>query len=149
MIEYVNGDILDTRCDYVVCPVNMVGVMGAGLAAQMERSIPGLAHAYTEAIKTGSLRLGHTCAVERFNVVLFATKDHWKYPSRLEYVSAGMNHLARWIQSRGVRSIAIPALGCGLGRLTVAQVGPVIRMALAGLPDVRVELYGFGGDDAK
>ena len=149
MIEYATGDILDTRCDYVVCPVNMVGVMGAGLAAQMERSIPGLAHAYTEAIKTGSLQLGRTYAIERFKVVLFATKDHWKYPSRLEYISAGMNHLTRWIQSSGVRSIAIPALGCGLGRLTLAQVEPVIQAALVSLPDVRVELYGFGGGDAK
>ena len=41
----------------------------------------------------------------------------------------------------GIKSIAVPPLGCGLGGLDWAQVRPRIEQAFAALPDVRVLLF--------
>ena len=39
-IEYRTGNIFDSGADVLVCPVNCVGVMGAGLAKQFAKRMP-------------------------------------------------------------------------------------------------------------
>ncbi|MEU3014963.1 hypothetical protein [Nocardia asteroides] len=46
------------------------------------------------------------------------------------------------MERHGIRSIAIPALGCGHGGLTWEEVGPMIRTALEPLAaTVEIRLY--------
>lgn len=73
-------------------------------------------------------------------LVNFPTKGDWRAPSRMAYIDDGLADLARWIAESGVRSIAVPMLGCGKGGLAWGEVRPRIEAALGGLP-VRVELY--------
>ncbi|TET78476.1 DUF4433 domain-containing protein, partial [candidate division TA06 bacterium] len=40
----------------------------------------------------------------------------------------------------GIKSIALPALGCGLGRLEWRAVGPLMCKSLSGL-DIPVQIY--------
>jgi len=49
------------------------------------------------------------------------------------------------VHERGIRSIALPPLGCGLGGLSWDDVRPRVEAAFAPLPDVRVMLYGPAG----
>ncbi|MBT9252168.1 MAG: macro domain-containing protein, partial [Brockia lithotrophica] len=53
--------------------------------------------------------------------------------SKIEYIQAGLDDLARVIRERGIRSIAVPALGAGLGGLDWCVVRPVILRALSGV----------------
>ena len=74
-------------------------------------------------------------------IVNFPTKRHWRQPSRLEDIDLGLKALGEEIGRRGMRSIAVPALGCGLGELRWAEVFPLMSAALSGFWDVRVLLF--------
>jgi len=67
-------------------------------------------------------------------VINFPTKKDWRHPSRLENVRAGLGDLVRLIRELGVKSVALPALGCGSGGLDWAQVKRAIEAAMAKLP---------------
>lgn len=153
--DHPGGDIFASGADVLVCPVNCVpGVMGAGLALAFARRWPHLVASHRFACSEGFLRPGrvHTVSlkVTRWSgrayesvgpdaaCALFPTKMHWREPSRLEYVTAGLAVVAKKFAERD--SIAIPALGCGLGGLDWADVRPLIVEALADLP-LRVMLY--------
>lgn len=74
-------------------------------------------------------------------IINFPTKKHWRDPSHLEYVTAGLSPLVDEVRARGIRSIAVPPLGCGLGGLAWSDVEPLIERAVAGLPAVRVVVF--------
>ncbi len=153
MIIETRGDLLASRADALVNPINTRGVMGAGLALQVKRAHPALFAAYRAACARGEVRIGRVWAAPLPSVpgspassrparwmVGFPTKDHWRTPSRMAYIDAGLADLVRWIRESGVRSVAVPMLGCGRGGLAWDEVRPRIEAALGGL-DVRVELY--------
>ena len=78
-------------------------------------------------------------------VINFPTKRHWRGKSRLGDIESGLLDLVSVIKRLGMRSIAIPPLGCGLGGLSWGDVRIRIEAALAILPDVRVLLYEPAG----
>ena len=71
-------------------------------------------------------------------IINFPTKDHWRNGSRMQYIDDGLADLVRQIRALGIRSVAIPALGCDLGGLAWDEVRPRIEAALGGLDDVQV-----------
>lgn len=78
------------------------------------------------------------------HILNFPPKGHWRSASRVDDIVAGLECLARHSQSWGITSLAVPALGCGLGRLNWRVVGPILARSLDRL-DIPVELYApFG-----
>ena len=146
MIIEVAGDLLRADTDVLVNAVNTAGVMGAGIAAQFRVAYPAYYREYRKACKAGEVRLGEMLVYEtgleqpRY-IASFPTKGHWRDASRLEDIEAGLADLRETIQTRGIRSAAVPALGCGNGGLVWAAVRPLIYRDLAGLDDVRICLY--------
>lgn len=147
MLELHQGDILAADAEALVNPVNCVGVMGAGLALHFKSVFPENFAAYQAACAAGRVQTG-TMLVQATGVldgprwiVNFPTKRHWREASRLEDVEAGLLALANEVKRRGIRSIAVPALGCGLGGLKWEDVRPRIEGAFAGLPEVRVLIF--------
>lgn len=69
-------------------------------------------------------------------IVNFPTKRDWKNPSEYAYIESGLWELAAWLDHsrKEIQSIAIPALGCGLGGLEWGSVKKMINLQLAGLP---------------
>ena len=147
LVEIVRGNILDADVEALVNTVNCVGVMGRGIALQFREAFPDSYHAYKSACDRGDVRTGHVfvtaanCLDNPRYVIHFPTKVHWRTHSRLEYIEAGLESLVDEIHRLGIRSIAVPPLGCGLGGLSWAQVRPRIEHALAALPDMRVLLF--------
>jgi O-acetyl-ADP-ribose deacetylase (regulator of RNase III) len=147
MIELTQGDILQSEADALVNTVNCVGVMGRGLALQFKRAFPANFAAYAAACKRAEVRPGSMHIVEtgqltnpRF-IVNFPTKRHWKDRSRIADIDAGLDALIADVKRLGIKSIAVPPLGCGLGGLDWADVRPRIERSFAALPDVRVLVY--------
>ena len=147
MIEAGAGDLLDADVEALVNAVNTAGVMGKGLALQFKRRFPASFEAYAAACKRGEVATGRMHVVEMNEpagpryIINFPTKQHWRDPSRLEYVRAGLNALVEEIRARGIRSIAVPPLGCGLGGLAWTDVEPLIEGAMAALSEVRVVVF--------
>jgi O-acetyl-ADP-ribose deacetylase (regulator of RNase III) len=146
MIEVTRGDLLAADADALVNPVNCVGVMGKGLAAQFKSAYPANFRAYAAACKRSELAPGRMLVVETGTtkprwIVNFPTKRHWRDKSLLEDIDAGLAALVADVRRLDMTSIAIPPLGCGLGGLDWADVRPRIERAFASLPDVRVLLF--------
>jgi O-acetyl-ADP-ribose deacetylase (regulator of RNase III)/uncharacterized protein YwgA len=147
MIRFVSGNILDAKVDALVNTVNTAGVMGKGLALQFKKAFPANNKAYEAAVKEGAVRIGAMFVYEAGGIVLpryiinFPTKQHWRAPSRLEYIEAGLQDLIAVIRDRKIRSVAIPPLGAGLGGLEWRDVRARIQRALSDLADVDVLVY--------
>lgn len=70
----------------------------------------------------------------RHHLVYLPTKNHWKNPSKYEYVRSGIKALADLLGQEGlemVNTVSIPALGCGLGSLEWGEVEKIIREELS------------------
>ncbi|HKY39076.1 MAG TPA: macro domain-containing protein [Polyangiaceae bacterium] len=154
MIKFVTGNLLDAKVDALVNTVNTAGVMGKGLALQFKKAFPANAKAYEASAKAGEIEVGKMFVFEAGGIVLpryiinFPTKKHWRSPSRLEYIDAGLVDLVAVIRDRKVRSIAIPPLGAGLGGLAWHDVRHLIERALAELTDVDVLVFEPNGAPA-
>ncbi len=147
MIRVLRGNFIDEDVDAVINTVNCVGVMGKGIALQSKKAFPDNFDAYTKACHNGEIKPGHMFVFETKRmlgpkyIINFPTKRHWKDRSRYDDIAAGLPDLATMIRKLGIKSIAIPPLGCGLGGLDWKQVQPMITEALAGLTEVDVRLF--------
>ncbi len=151
MIELAQGDILAVGAEALVNTVNCVGVMGRGIALQFRKAYPENFKIYAAACKRMEVRPGKMLVVETGlaaspkYIVNFPTKRHWKGRSRMEDIDAGLVSLVQEIKERGIHSVAIPPLGCGLGGLDWDEVRPRILRAFEELPEVNVVLFEPSG----
>lgn len=155
MIEFTSGDILKCEADALVNTVNCVGVMGRGIALQFKNMYPDNFKAYAAACQREAVQPGRMFVYEtgqltppRF-IVNFPTKRHWRGKSRIEDIDLGLVDLVKVIRDKGIRSIAIPPLGSGLGGLDWDEVRPRIERALAELADVQVLVFEPKGAPAS
>lgn len=147
MIHYMQGNLLQSRAEALVNTVNEVGVMGKGIALAFREAFPASARLYREACRRGEVRVGRVLVTK--NVALFGprwiihfpTKKHWRHPSQLEWIREGLVDLTRVIRELGIRSIALPPLGCGNGRLEWDDVRREMETALSPLTDVEILVY--------
>ena len=151
-IEITQGDLLkQDDVDAIVNTVNCVGVMGKGIALQFKNKWPSNFNAYETACKAKRVRPGSMFIfdsgglVKPNYIVNFPTKDHWRGKSQIEFIQDGLADLVAQIKSLGIKSIAIPPLGCGNGGLDWSEVRPLIEQAFANLPDVQVRLFEPAG----
>jgi O-acetyl-ADP-ribose deacetylase (regulator of RNase III) len=142
MIRSSRGNLLDADVEALVNTVNTEGVMGKGIALQFKRAFPAMFKDYASAAKRGDIRLGHVhvWATNALTgpkwVINFPTKGNWRAKSRLSDIESGLDDLVSVVRSLGIRSIAVPPLGCGNGGLAWSKVEPLIREAFDSLPEV-------------
>jgi O-acetyl-ADP-ribose deacetylase (regulator of RNase III) len=153
MISRETGSLFDSNADALVVPVNCVGVAGAGLALEFRLRYPHWFAAYRSicldsrpyvraAISIGKVWAYKPSCAGPSAIVSFPTKRHWKLASSLDYIEDGLDSLRAWLIDRPqVESIAVPALGCGLGGLPWADVRPLIEKSLGDL-ETTVLVYG-------
>jgi O-acetyl-ADP-ribose deacetylase (regulator of RNase III) len=147
MISYTSGDILNADVEALVNTVNCVGIMGRGIALQFKNMFPENFEAYASACALDAMHPGKMFVFETGQltnpryIINFPTKRHWKGKSRIEDIDSGLVALREEIVRRGIRSIAVPPLGSGLGGLDWSAVKPRIVSALAPLQDVDVRIY--------
>jgi O-acetyl-ADP-ribose deacetylase (regulator of RNase III) len=151
VLRFIRGNLLEADVDALVNSVNTVGVMGKGVALQFKRAYPENFEAYRRACENGELVTGRVFTVKLSRlerpkyIINFPTKEHWKGSSRLEYVEEGLRSLVHEIERFGIKSIAIPPLGCGLGGLAWRDVRSRIEAVLGGLLDVTIFVYEPAG----
>jgi O-acetyl-ADP-ribose deacetylase (regulator of RNase III) len=141
------GNLLNAPVRAYVNAVNCVSVMGKGLALDFKKRYPAMFLDYEKACREKKLRPGQLHTWQESDgswIINFPTKDHWKSPSKLEYIDAALPALVEFVQLNAIESIAIPALGCGLGGLDWRLVKPRIEKAFDVIPQGSVDVWLFG-----
>jgi O-acetyl-ADP-ribose deacetylase (regulator of RNase III) len=146
-IRLIEGDMFFSELQTLTVSVNLQGIMGKGLASRAKYQFPDVYVYYQDACRSKRITATKPCIYKReasldaeladsptpletFNAakwfLLFATKRRWRENSRLDDIEGGLAWFRDHFRSEGVQSIALPALGCGLGGLDWAQVGPLM-----------------------
>lgn len=114
-------DIFSAPVQTLVNPINIVGVMGAGLALEFKKRVPGLYDEYRKLCKTGQLTVDKLWRYKwpgsDQQVICFPTKQHYHDCSYKDQVLTNLVRLVSLQERLGIRSLAIPPVGCGLGGL--------------------------------
>ena len=147
MLIYRRTSILESRAQTLVNTVNTVGVMGKGLAQAFKEREPKMFEAYKricdeKRLEPGKLWLWRGSPNWILN---FPTKVHWRNPSKLEWVEAGLVKFASAYEAQGISEISFPKLGCGNGNLEWDEVRPLMERYLGDLP-IKVYIHDFTKD---
>lgn len=166
MITYHRGDLFKSNCQTLVCTVNCEGVMGKGIALEFKRRFPEMFTRYRETCLYNKAQLKHggdlwlytyehisqiTLWVNngdhnelmtgwQSKILCFATKEQWRYSSKLEWIERGLQEFVAKYKEWGITSIAFPKLGCSNGGLDWNNVRPLMEKYLGDL-DIPVEIY--------
>ncbi|KRC02558.1 macro domain-containing protein [Duganella sp. Root198D2] len=146
MITFTQGNLLEARAEVLVNTVNTVGVMGKGIALMFKERFVENFQRYAAACKAKEVQTGKMfiTAVHELDgprwIVNFPTKQHWRAPSRMEWVVEGLQDLRRFLVDQQIRSIAIPPLGAGNGGLEWTDVREQIELALG---DLNIDILVF------
>lgn len=151
-LSLVEGDMFFSSMHTFTISVNIKGVMGKGLASRAKYQFPDVYVKYQDACRSkrltpetpflykreSSLDVELSYAPETLQnpnasrwFLLFATKRDWRDDSLMEDIEAGMRWIEKNYEREGIKSLALPALGCGLGGLKWAEVGPLMCQTLA------------------
>lgn len=160
-LSLIEGDMFFSRMQTLTISVNTLGVMGKGLASRAKYQFPDVYVKYQDLCKNKTLKMGKPYLYRRetsldyiladeserlpnLNLqtwfLLFPTKTDWRKIADLNGIKKGLEWLADNYKKEGIKSLAIPALGCGLGWLPWGIVGPILCSYLKNL-DVPVQLY--------
>jgi O-acetyl-ADP-ribose deacetylase (regulator of RNase III) len=148
MIKEVEGNLFESGADILVNAVNCVGVMGGGIALAFKTKYPeyfndyylwcqhrffepGLVKPYLDESGTW--------------IISAATKAHWREDSKYGWIESCIEGLYQCFDGSLVKTkemtIAMPALGCGLGGLKYNIVRDIIFETGKRLPYKEVLLY--------
>jgi len=160
-LSLVLGDMFFSRMQTLTISVNTVGIMGKGLASRAKYQFPDVYVAYQDMCRTKKLRMGKPVVytteysldqqladepqylangLKETKFLLFATKDHWRYRANIGGIEEGLQWLQKNYVKEGIESLAIPALGCGLGQLEWMDVGPLMCRYLSTLK-IPIQIY--------
>jgi len=160
-IFLIDGDMFFSKGQTLTISVNLQGVMGKGLASRAKYQFPDVYVVYQDACKNKqitatqpylyrretsldqeladlTLPLATPNSVKWF--LLLATKRKWRDNSRLEDIEGSLDWVRKNFHEAGITSLAMPALGCGLGNLNWSDVGRLMCRYLHDI-DIPVAIY--------
>jgi len=157
----IKGDMFFSKLQTLTISVNCRGIMGKGLASRAKYQFPRVYVYYQDLCKQKNLRLGKPHlykqelsldsqladeptslenGVTETWFLLFPTKDNWRNRADIGGIEKGLQWVCDNYQAEGIKSLAMPALGCGLGWLDWSAVGPLLCRYLANL-DIPTWVY--------
>ena len=147
-ITLKKGDMFFSEMQTFTVSVNTVGVMGKGLASRAKYQFPDAYVLYQDLCRQRKLKMGEPYLYKRSEnfittlvedtsssvatenghrwFLLFPTKNHWREKSPIAGIEKGLKRLVDNYKSQGIKSLALPALGCGLGGLDWKDLGPLM-----------------------
>ncbi len=160
-LSLAEGDMFFSNMQTLTISVNTVGIMGKGLASPAKYQFPDVYVMYQDACRKKWLQMGKPYLYKReasFDdelidepgtittpngvkwFLLFPTKRHWREDSDAAGIEEGLGWIESNYQKEGISSLALPALGCGLGNLHWKDIGPIMCQRLAQL-EMDVAIY--------
>ncbi len=160
-LSVVAGDLFFSRLQTLTVSVNIVGVMGKGLASRAKYQFPDVYVYYQDLCRQKVLQMGKPFLYKRETsldyqladepstlknanletwFLLFPTKSHWREKADINGIKKGLQWLQENYKNEGIKQLAVPALGCGLGWLKWEEVGPLMCQSLS-LLQIPVQVY--------
>lgn len=141
MITFEKKNILNVEAEALVNSVNTVGIMGKGVALAIKEAFPENYKLYRKVCEEKLFDIGKIFVTETGQmfpkyIINFPTKKHWKNPSKYEWIEEGLNSLSDWLDENKIKSIVIPPLGSGNGKLDWKKVKPIILSHLDKYKDI-------------
>lgn len=150
-IRVAQGDITEFVGDAIVNAANNQLVLGSGVAGAIRRK--GGPSIQEECNRHGPIRVGEAALTGagqlpvRYVIHAAVLGDT---PASLHTVRSAARAALRLASERGLRRVAFPLLGTGVGGLGVPEVIETLLDELADTPeDLEVTLYGYTEADAK
>ena len=136
MFKIAQGDMFESGAPILVNPCNCKGVARAGVSLEFKNRWPLSFYEYRSQCEKGYLKPGNIHLFENNlmnngpNFILnWATKDHWRNPSRYEWIERGARQIADKFGGPYAHNwgIAMPKVGCGLGLLAWDRVKAILE----------------------
>jgi hypothetical protein len=161
LLYVTDGDMFFSRMQTLTVSVNCIGIMGKGLASRAKWQFPDVYVQYQYACRNRTLLMGKPYLYKREGsldyqfadepstlkngngatwFLLFPTKQHWKENADIKGIEKGLNWIVDNYEKEGIKTLALPALGCGLGNLKWQDVGPLMCKYLSKL-DISIRIY--------
>lgn len=155
------GDMFFSKLQTITISVNTVGIMGRGLASRARYQFSDVYVHYEDLCRERKLKMGRPQIYKRESsldeelsdepktlkngesgkwFLLFPTKKHWRERADIKGIEEGLQWLSKNYKAEDIKSLAIPALGCGLGRLDWRDVGPLMCKYLKDF-EINVGIY--------
>ncbi|MFQ5925011.1 MAG: DarT ssDNA thymidine ADP-ribosyltransferase family protein [Dehalococcoidia bacterium] len=160
-LTVIEGDMFFSKMQTLTVSVNCVGVMGKGLASRAKYQFPRVYVFYQDLCRKRKLQMGkpylyklessidYQLADEPSTLsnaesetwfLMFPTKQHWRDRADVNGIEKGLQWLRDNYEKEGIKSLAVPALGCGLGKLDWRDVGPLLCRYLKNL-QIPAQIY--------
>ncbi|GAA6756452.1 Appr-1-p processing protein [Thermus sp. 2.9] len=150
-IRVAQGDITEFRGDAIVNAANNYLRLGAGVAGAILRK--GGPSIQEECDRIGKIRVGEAAVTGagslpvRHVIHAAVLGDE---PASLETVRQATRSALEKAVALGLKTVAFPLLGTGVGGLPVAEVARVMLEEIKRAPDtLEVTLYGYREEDAE
>lgn len=146
-LKIITGNIFTSNCQTIVNTINCVGVMGAGIALEYRLRYPNMHEKYIYLCKEKKIDIGLLWIYKAEDkwILNFPTKRDWKYPSKIEYLEAGLSKFVSTYKERGIESIAFPLLGADKGGISQEESLSIIKHYLEPL-DINIEIYKYSSN---
>lgn len=118
-IIYLEGTVFnaDVKCGNlaIVNTVNCLGVMGAGIALEYKLRYPEMFEDYRSKCQEKLITVGrvdyYKDSLNKITIVNFPTKGHFRYPSRMEWIKAGLKDFVETYKKHNIEAVVFPKLG--------------------------------------
>lgn len=126
MVEFVSGDLLQAKTEFIaqgVATGSQEG-LGTGLAFKISTKWPDVQQQFKKFTRSNSFTGGELCVVtptiDRPGVIYIATQPDM-YHATLPYLNKGLRNLAKYCAKHQVKSVSLPKVAAGLGKLDWAK----------------------------
>lgn len=150
-LTHMNGDIFTTMQPVIGHGVNMVGLMGGGLAAQVKNKYPSVDETYRLACETEMFKEGQTLMLlvdesEHEGTRYIANIGSQILPGAhadIELLRTGFRDALMQTDELGLTGMAVPEIGAGIGGLVWEDVLTVMEDETRAYPGLEIEVWHY------
>ncbi len=127
-IQVVKGDITELKVDAIVNAANNELLMGGGLAGVIKKK--GGQAIEDEAVKKGPIAIGEAVVTGagklKAQYVIHAATMALDHKTNEDFVRAASANALKRAQELGLKSVVLPALGCGVGHFPLVGAAKIM-----------------------
>ncbi len=135
-IEYCLGDALESDAEVLAHGVAAGNVedMGTGIAKQIKIKWPETFSRFKKLRRNGFDLGGVILDAENTPKIAYLGTQENLYNAELSYVNGSLRKLRNLLEKKGVKTCAIPKIGCGYGKLQWDEVKKIMKDRLSESP---------------